>query len=190
MSTCGVSYWGLETVCSPGPGPRLGPTLAAPVSQSSSIFRPPLPAPRSGRLLVRRSKNEEYPETFKCFKVIFWNVLIFSEICFVVLWQEGSNALLHSIQQSLFKSGFENFWTPLRNTATGQVMGRDGSWWEGGEGLEGGDFSFREGRLDISKTYYHKQDTWCQHNYLNVCPEIAPYHLTHLTRASAAQRWG
>ena len=31
----------------------------------------------------------------------------------------------------------------------------------GGEG-RGGE------NLDISKTYYHKQDRWCQHNYLNV----------------------
>ena len=93
------------------------------------------------------------------------------------------------LRESDFKSNNQKFRDTVKKhsyTATGQVMGRDGSWWEEGRvwTQTREDFSFRGGEtdragrqgLDISKTYYHKQDTWCQHNYLNVCPEIAPYH--------------
>ena len=104
------------------------------------------------------------------------------------------------LRESDFKSNNQKFRDTVKKhsyTATGQVMGRDGSWWEEGRvwTQTREDFSFRGGEtdragrqgLDISKTYYHKQDTWCQHNYLNVCPEIGSYHLTHLIPASADQ---
>ena len=127
---------------------------------------------------------KKYKEMFKCRANIVYNVSR-------TFWSLRKYALLsfekdQRLRESDFKSNNQKFRDTVKKhsyTATGQVMGRDGSWWEGrtgGEGLEEGEGTQVSGErrlgVDISKTHYHKQDTWCQHNYLNVCPEIAPYH--------------
>ena len=185
VSTCSVSYWA---------------STVSRVSVPSSPHRPgdsrrPRCPLTTLRLLTRRPENARNIRshlnvlTTKCSPECF--DLLRNMLCCPLA------RIKHSIYMKIFS--IQVFGTPLRNTATGQVMGRDGSWWEEGRvwTQTREDFSFRgrdtdrAGRqgLDISKTYYHKQDTWCQHNYLNVCPEICSYHLTHLIPASADQ-WG